>query len=249
MKCKKKKKKLLVELASEPEGMGIRGQGSLHCALMSSFCLLGDETEAGWVMKAAQGASRTLSPSSAKFYSMESIRGMKTNETYMAKLICSCVCPPTLIYPMYLYLFPIYSSLSPIYLCLPHLLPSTTHLPLSIPSTSIYSPFILVYPIYLCLPHSATHLPPFTSVYQVYCLLSSHFTGVYILSIPIYLCLPVNPTVPPSINPIPPSTPVYPLSTSISPLSTLYTPASSSCLTLSTQSASFLSTLCTPFLP
>lgn len=190
MKCKKKKKKLLVELASEPEGMGIRGQGSLHCALMSSFCLLGDETEAGWVMKAAQGASRTLSPSSAKFYSMESIRGMKTNETYMAKLICSCVCPPTLIYPMYLYLFPIYSSLSPIYLCLPHLLPSTTHLPLSIPSTSIYSPFILVYPIYLCLPHSATHLPPFTSVYQVYCLLSSHFTGVYILSIPIYLCLP-----------------------------------------------------------
>lgn len=175
--------------------MGIRGQGSLHCALMSSFCLLGDETEAGWVMKAAQGASRTLSPSSAKFYSMESIRGMKTNETYMAKLICSCVCPPTLIYPMYLYLFPIYSSLSPIYLCLPHLLPSTTHLPSSTPSTSIYSPSTLVYPVYLYLLPSVTHLPhqtlstPFSAIYH-----SSTFVyPIYLYLFPIYSSLPHIP--------------------------------------------------------
>lgn len=144
-KFKKKIQKLLVKLALESEGMGIRGQGSLHCALMSSFCPLGDETEAGWVMKAAQGASRTLSPSSAKFYSMESIRGMKTNQTD-TKLICSCICPPTLIYPIYLfiYLFPIYSSLPP--------------------CTSAY-------PIYHHVPPTSTSS---TSIYHVSCLLSSH---------------------------------------------------------------------------
>lgn len=148
-KFKKKIQKLLVKLALESEGMGIRGQGSLHCALMSSFCPLGDETEAGWVMKAAQGASRTLSPSSAKFYSMESIRGMKTNQTD-TKLICSCICPPTLIYPIYLfiYLFPIYSSLPHV----PLLIPSTTmypqHLPHLPPSTMSPASFL---PIYWCL--------------------------------------------------------------------------------------------------
>lgn len=95
-------------MAPEPEGIGIRSQGSLHCALMASFCPLGDETQAGWVMKAAQGASRTPTPSSAKFYSMKCIRGMKTNQTDTAKLICSCICPLTFIHPVYLYLFSIY---------------------------------------------------------------------------------------------------------------------------------------------
>lgn len=37
--------------------MGIRGQGSLHCALMSSLCPLGDETKAG---RGNEGSPRCL---------------------------------------------------------------------------------------------------------------------------------------------------------------------------------------------
>lgn len=162
---------------------------------------------------------------------------MKTNQTDTAKLICSCVCPPTLVYPFYL-------------------MPSTTHLPLSTVSTASFLPFyqclrlipipipIFIYPSSiprllpspLCLPcipqfyqlpfvypvypiHTLHLIPfqPFTPNLRPSQFIYPLFTSIYFhlfihLSIALYLCLhPVTPPTPCLL----PSASIYPLSTFI----------------------------------
>lgn len=151
-------------------------------------------------MKAAQGASRTLFSISAKFYNMESIRRMKTNQTDTEKVICSCVCPPTA------------PQLPPF---IPRSHPSTAVYPVFCLISSHLSVSCLVFPLYLCFPSyffpvppSITHKPPcFTSLSIIY----FHLPIVY----PVYptsisrltpapqttICLPCEPHLYATFNP------------------------------------------------